>query len=217
MEVSSFKGDVMIKIKLELTVKKKLNIGMGAISPKIEADVQLLSIRDFNGEKTFLIPGSTIKGILRTSLIRIAWLLGHENISNSINPESITGNDIVVNLFGKPHSKLPSKIYVDGALIKTSTEKLTHVRIDDRTGTAEKEALFSVEYLPIGEKIVTSIIARNLNLQEARALLATILNLRYERIGKAGIVDVRIIEAEGLDEYLQDPVVDLIYNSLRGG
>lgn len=199
----------MIKLKLKLIVEKKLSIGSGGISPKFKADITLPSIEGIDGQERIYIPGSTIKGVLRTSLMRIAWLLGHEQPSGK--------GDIVTTLFGEPHSPLPSKVYVDSAFIKASTEVLPHVKINDKSGTAEERALFRIEYIPIGEEITTTLIARDLSVDEVKALLAAILNLRYERIGRAGVVNVRIVEAEGLDKFLADPVVNEIYGSLKGG
>jgi len=204
-----------IKIELELIAERKLNIGAGGVAPKIKADMPMMSIKAFNNEDYVFIPGSTIKGLLRTSLIRISSLLGYENITYTVNPEDKMGDDIVVRLFGKPNQNVQSKVSVESVMIKESTETLTHVRIDDKSRTAIEGGLFSIEYLPIGSIIRAVIEARELNIEEARALMAAILNLRYERIGKSGIVNVRIRDASGIESYLSDPIIKEIYESLR--
>jgi len=205
----------MIKIDLRLVTERKLNIGSGGIAPKIKAEVPIMSIRDFSGSDNILIPGSTIKGVLRTSLIKISSLLGYDYVTHTINPDDKIGDDIVTKLFGKPNDNVQSKISVGSVMVKARTETLTHVRISDDTRTAERGKLFSVEYLPIGYIIDLTIEARDLSIEEARALTAAIANLRYERIGRSGIVDVKIRDSYGFEKYLLDPVIKEIYNSLR--
>jgi CRISPR/Cas system CSM-associated protein Csm3 (group 7 of RAMP superfamily) len=205
----------MIKINLRLITERKLNIGSGGIAPKIKAEIPFMSIRDFNGSDNILIPGSTIKGVLRTSLIKISSLLGYDYVTHTINPEDKVSDDIVTKLFGKPNDNVQSKISVGSVMVKARTETLTHVRISDDTRTAESGSLFSVEYLPIGYIIDLTIEARDLSIEEARALMTAIANLRYERIGKSGIVDVKIKDSYGFEKYLPDPVIKEIYDSLR--
>lgn len=205
----------MIRIGLELITERKLNIGAGGIAPKIRADIPFTSIIDFNGSENIIIPGSTIKGVLRASLIKISNLLGYDHVTYTVNPDDEMDDDIVTRLFGKPNNKVQSKVSVSNAIVKVKTETLTHVKINDNTRTAERRGLFSVEYLPIGCIISLTIEARDLSVEEARALMAAIANLKYERIGKSGIVDVKIKDSYGFDKYLSDPIIKEIYDSLR--
>lgn len=205
-----------LKLYIELTVEeKKLNIGAGGLVSKVSADVPFLSFRLLNGEEKLLIPGSTLKGVLRTSLIRISGLLGYDNVTCTVNPECEAREDIVTKLFGRPGELLSSRIIVGNAVSERQTTVLTHVTINDETRTAEKGRIFTVEYLPPGSSLTFQIEAKNVNEEDVRALMAAVANLRFERIGKAGIVNVKIKSAEGLDEFLRDPVVREVYEALK--
>ncbi|MEM4425846.1 MAG: RAMP superfamily CRISPR-associated protein [Candidatus Nezhaarchaeales archaeon] len=203
-----------VTLKVRLRTRKKLNVGAGGISLNIKADIALPRIRSDEGELIF-IHGSTIKGVLRTSLIRIAHLLGYDKVCTTVNPSEMESQDIVAKLFGKPGDVVPSKVLVESILTKSSGEVLAHVKIDDRSLTAEEGGLFSREYIPIGEELCVSIKLREPTIEELRALMMALLNLRYERIGKAGVVDVEILEAYGIEGYLSDPIIRKIYDEMR--
>jgi len=169
------------RLELILVTEKKLNVGAGALSPKIKADVPLIHLP---GEKC-LIPGSTIKGILRTSLIRLLNTLG-EKTPPTVHPSSlIDSNDMVGMIFGRPGK--PGKIFVYGAILERDSCPITHVKIDDDTRTVAEGALYTVEYLPIGTEF-TCRIEGELTIDELEYLLLSILEARYERIGKSGLV-----------------------------
>jgi CRISPR/Cas system CSM-associated protein Csm3 (group 7 of RAMP superfamily) len=72
------KSRICLRFKLE----KKLNIGTGSVITKITADNPVFKIDD-----QIVTPASTIKGLLRTSLIKVSGLLGYNDITSSINPE----------------------------------------------------------------------------------------------------------------------------------
>lgn len=185
-----------LDIKIRLRTEKKLNVG-GAYTIKSRAEVPFQRI--LLGDKEYLyIPGSTLKGVLRTSLIKIAGTLGFKNVSWRVSPESLAEadpHDIVIRLFGRPHD-MKSKVFIDPIYLSSDTQTLTHVRIDDKFGVCEEGALYTVEYLPIGIEFETVVSGRGLDIEEARALFSAILEMRFERIGKAGIVDVKIIREE---------------------
>lgn len=204
----------VVSLKLKLRVRKKLNLGAGGIPLKVRADITLPRIRGDEGEQ-ILVPGSTIKGVLRTSLVRVAPLLGYSEVNTTVNPSEVVQQDIVTRLFGKPGDGVSSKVQVESLFARTDSEVLTHVKIDDKTLTAEEGGLFSREYIPIGGEICALVKVLEPSEEELRALMMALLNLRYERIGKASVVDVEILEAHGIEEYLSDPIIKRIYDEVR--
>jgi len=198
-----------ITLTLKLTLEKKTNIGAGGLALKVQSDIPFKNIR-INDKIVKIIPGSTIKGLLRTGLIRISNLLGYSDVTKSVNPSIVKyrGKDIVTKLFGRPHD-ISSKVIVEPAFIERKGFTLTHVRINDRIGTAEERGLFTREYMPIGEQVKVRIDGFGLDLEEARALLLSVVELNYEKIGKSGCVNVKIIkeESEFPPEFLGDPVI----------
>jgi len=204
-----------IDLKIRIKIEKKLNIG-SAYAIKTKADIPIQKI--LIGKKHYLyIPGTTLKGVLRTSLIKSANLLGYK-VNYHIDPnELISSDDIVTRLFGAPHDKY-SKVYVDPILIDNiETQVLTHISIDDKIGIVKEGSLFTVEYIPPGIEIETYIRGRKLSIEEARALFMSILELNYERIGKAGLINVRIIESDSNvpEEIIKDDIIKTIWEGIK--
>ena len=203
-----------ISLSLLFTTEKKVNISSGGLVLKTKSDVPFARVSVGNeGEKLF-IPASTIKGLLRTSLIRVSNLLGYSSgVVDSVNPESLRSSkdDIVTNIFGKPGVR--SKIKVSPAVLDNlDTYPLPHVKIDDKTRVTEEQGLFTVEYLPIGCNFKVKLVGNNLNVEEIRALMVAITEIKYERIGKAGIVNVKIVKNESNipKEVAEDSIVSLV-------
>ncbi len=200
-------------IKIRFTTIKKLNIGSAyAVKTRAEVPIQKITI---NEKQYAYIPASTIKGILRTSLMKVANLLGHK-AAFFVDPERLSAaDDIVVKLFGGPHNK-PSKVFVDPIKINTQTIVLKHTTINDKIRIVKEGALFSVEYIPFEVQFETFIHGRGLNLEEARALFIAILELNYERIGKCGLVNVKIVRSESKvqKELLEDEIIKNIWEGI---
>jgi len=74
-----------------------------------------------------------------------------------------------------------------------------------------------VEYIPPGIEIETYIRGRKLSIEEARALFMSILELNYERIGKAGLINVRIIESDSNvpEEIIKDDIIKTIWEGIK--
>lgn len=195
-------------ICLKFKIEKKLNVGAGSVISKITSDNPLLRIND-----KILIPGSTIKGILRTSLIRISSLLGH-NITPTVHPEKMNSKDIVTSLFGKPDSE--GKIFVRNVFLDSNTITLTHVKLNDKTNTCEEGKLFSTEYLPHNFEFEVLIELYDVSSEEFRSLMAAIAELNYERFGQAGIVSVRIDKSKSVvnPDLLRDEISKMVWEEL---
>ncbi|MEM3394075.1 MAG: hypothetical protein QXY79_03415, partial [Candidatus Methanomethylicia archaeon] len=114
-----------------------------------------------------------------------------------------------------PHNK-PSKVFVDPVIADVQTITLKHITIDDKIGVVKERALFSVEYIPLETRFETFIYGRGLTLEEVRALFTAILELNYERIGKCGLIDVKIIKSESKiqKELLEDEIIKNIWEGI---
>ncbi|MEM1950819.1 MAG: RAMP superfamily CRISPR-associated protein [Candidatus Nitrosocaldus sp.] len=171
---------------MKFVVKKKLHIGNN-IAIKTIADMQLSRVGD-----DVIIPASTIKGVLRTCMIRIAKLFGYDIKNSSIHPDYIREDDIVTSLLGKPHG-YRSKVIIYPVLLKNIQPLiLSHVTIDDKLGIAKKGELFKIEYIPTGTEFNVIIEGYNVTLDEARLLFLALIEINYERFGRGGMVEVFI-------------------------
>jgi len=203
-------------LRLKFKTIKKLNIG-GSYPVKSRADIPVLRTYK-NGKLLFYIPGSTIKGVLRTSLIRVAHLIGYRSVSPYVSPELLRESgleDIVVKIFGGPGDRY-SKIVVEPAYIDSDSQIITHISINEKLGVVEAGALYTIEYLPVGVEFSTNVHCYGFDVRMARALLVAISALRLMRIGRGGLVDVKIDLASSSipDEFKDDPVVRVVLEVL---
>jgi len=179
------------------------------------------------------IPSTSIKGVLRKTALQLSSLLQKANI--------ITNTDIINKVFGKEGEaytpltltdvipvkdvEVAKKAFNEGIhvlmdnVIGIPVVTIPHVRIDDKSLTAAKEALFFEERLAIGVQLYGEIqlydrlLKENEVVEAARILLLSLSDLRYRYIGRRTIVDVKII---GIlpSNLLEDEYVSFIYNSL---
>ena len=169
-------------------------------------------------DNNLIIPASTIKGVLRTCMIKISKLLGY-NVSPFVHPEKIT-DDIITCLMGKPDRI--GKIRVYNALLNSNTFTLSHVKIDDTKRIAEEGGLFSIEYISKDSIFNSKIEAYDINKDELRLLLAAITEMNNTRVGKGGLVWVRISNIKpDKDTILQlfnnDEIINILINeSFKG-
>lgn len=171
---------------------------LGGVSPTIMfSDISFHRTRDpLRGSYRPTIPGSSIKGVLRSSLIRVARALDLRVCSDW--PQSYDGCDSCY-LFGA--SGAGGTVYVSDFISEGRTLTLTHVSLDDNTGTARRAALYTAEHIQPGAIFRGKI---DYGGEEGRlpALLVAMAALRTDRIGRSGIVDLRISNVEELKRSL---------------
>ncbi|MEM0456815.1 MAG: RAMP superfamily CRISPR-associated protein [Nitrososphaerota archaeon] len=207
-----------IILSLDLTTKKKLLISSRSLELDPALDVPFVRLRYVKEAKPY-VPASTLKGVLRTALTRITDILGYDCLVKSVEPSRLaeTGpNDIVIRLFGRPHGP-KGKLRFTPVVLDEKVHRLTHVRIDDKTRTAEPGGLYTAEYIPIGYKFKAKVEAEELSLEEAEALFAAIAALPYERVGKAGLLDVKIDMVESMiprDLIERSPIIKEIVGAM---
>lgn len=206
-------GKYNIDLKLRFKVRKRLCVG-GSYAIRSRADIPLNTIV-VNGSRKIYIPGSTIKGILRTSFIKVSGLIGINVKSFRVNPEELLAiDDYTARLFGKPEGG-ESRILVEPAYLEYGeVETHTHIAIEDDTGVVREGALYTIEYIPVGSEFHSWVRGRGLELEDIRGLLTAILELRYCRIGRAGLIDVDIVRDESRmpEEALKDAIVSKLWS-----
>lgn len=121
---------------------------------------------------------------------------------------------------GKPHNNIYSKVRVSNGILSSDKDTnysfvLSHVSINDITGIAEDNALYEREYVFYMSKFKFELDASSLTLEEARLLFFGLLEMRYQRIGRNGLVDIKIKDAKIPDELKNDRVVAHILKGLR--
>jgi len=180
----------IVEFKVVLRADDLLSIGWGYPGPT-GTDTQLFRFKP-SVEAEPVIPGSTIKGSLRTAVIRVARILGL-NVCNEVDPELIKlycrPDDVLLKMFGKPGDSSPSRLIVEPFTVKGKaiTTVLKHVSIERDSLKARKGALYSSEYIVpctlFEGKMILDL--RGLDVDEASRMLELLLLalLELEDIG----------------------------------
>jgi CRISPR/Cas system CSM-associated protein Csm3 (group 7 of RAMP superfamily) len=157
--------------------------------------------------ETICIPGSSLKGALRSSASRIARAYGFDSCSE-VRPERMKPCD-VCKLFGGPGG-LPSLLV--GDLEPTGhlqTLIITRVKIDDKSLRAEEGGLYTQEHTFSaefrGRVIILSPEKRLLGL-----LLLAIAELRSGRIGRDTVLDLKLEGTESLQAEIEPRWIELL-------
>lgn len=144
-----------------------------------------------------ILPPSSLKGALRTAITK--YLPQGYTSCNEINPERIkiahkNGPCDVCRLFGYPDSleNCLTIVKVDGEEKKEKKKKfvLTRVSIDDSTQIAKEGSLFSQEEILPTE--FEFLVRFRCDEKLLKLLLYSFLALRYWRLGRNTMVDVKI-------------------------
>ncbi|MGQ9569607.1 MAG: RAMP superfamily CRISPR-associated protein [Thermodesulfovibrionales bacterium] len=127
---------------IRATIKFESDFHIGSGLGK-EGYIDSLFVKDSNGNP--VIPGQTLKGIIRDSCMRIANSFGIKCSNN----RKCTCH--ICEIFGKPSR--PGKYLFTPAYLKGGDEDKEYpvrkrTSIDKETGTAKEEALFSTEVAP---------------------------------------------------------------------
>jgi len=90
---------------------------------------------------------------------------------------------------------------------------ITRVSIDDKRLISVERKLFTYEVYPVNTVFNSSI---EILLDEEWAhilVLAALLNLKYERIGRGGLLDIEIVDTRNL---YRSPIIEKILNKWGG-
>lgn len=192
----------MIKFYVELKPLGLFLVG-GASPIYTHLDITVHRTRDpVKGTYRPTIPGSSVKGVLRSSLSRVAHAFGMKVCGDW--PQAYDNCDSCY-LFGAPGTG--GRVWVSDFTGEEGTVSLTHVSLDDNTGSAREGALFTSEYIKPGS-FFKGWIEYDGDVVRLRPLLVAMAALRTDRAGRRGLVDLRIANAgelkgilSGLGEY----------------
>jgi len=202
----------VIEFKVFLNSVTLLTVGGGV--PEVHgADVVFVKLSGENGAEPY-IPGSSVKGALRTSTTRIARHYGF-TACGEIEPSRIKrahsakGICDVCRLFGYPDQRggNSSPLFVsDFKLVVGSVkpELVTRVGLDRKRLIALEGALYTVEHLPPGTLFEGLIGLREEAVDLLPLLLLGMAELRMSAFGRRSLVDMKIEDAGLLNKYIQD-------------
>lgn len=178
----------MITIKVTLKNLSSLTVAGGSTISSIDIPLNPL-----------VLPPSSIKGAMRTAVshaINVLGLLDGEYTScGEIKPEKLKPCD-VCSLFGYPNSKDSGCFTIEVDRKEVKRAYITRVSIDDKTQTASEGSLFTQEVIPTNNEFSFTIYYR-CDLRLFKLLLYSILALRYWKLGRNSMIDVKV---ENTDE-----------------
>ena len=203
----------MISFKLRLRAVTLFTVG-GGVPDIMGADVALIKKARASGsefEYVYYIPGSTVKGVLRTVASRIAPAYGF-SACGEVRPERIESSHVggpcdVCKLFGRPGKdpSVASSLFVSDFDLINDVRPVTVVRValDDKTLTAMEGALYSVEHLPLGAEFEGELRLSEHSKHLLPLLLLAIAGLRTDRIGRGSTCDAKVVDDGALDAHVE--------------
>ncbi|RLE63540.1 MAG: hypothetical protein DRJ38_07325 [Thermoprotei archaeon] len=243
-------------MRVGVVVKTLCLTSWGTGRERFEADIVTSKIK----EDVPVIPSSSLKGVLRTSVIWAAKILKRHNLITSnpclgVKPDSRRspcGQCPICALFGYPGGPLPPlkvtpmflvnsendalKVFEKEDLLRGNytpkaenlIQEITFIKIDDKTGTVARGALFTAEVVPpevlfYGEILLKmGILKKRFREEELAEILRTffagLLYMRYADMGHRGAVKiVKVFARFSKDEKLiveRDPLISKLVKAL---
>jgi len=173
-------------IECKLVIDSHTTVGHSIVS--LNPSIKVSQYRIYWGDELkIMIPGSTIKGILRQISSRIAYMHNLKTCK-SIEPEEMVKikNCSICDMFGMPNK--PSKIIVSNAVCDSEIIPLiqTRIRINKSKGKTEEGALFTMERLPKGLEFEFKIYFKDLSEKQLELLVHALSEMRYHNFGASG-------------------------------
>jgi len=187
----------VIRFKLRLRAVTLLTVGWG-IPDVLGADVvhaRKLRVEGGKRAEVLYIPGSSVKGALRTAASRVAAAYGFTSCGQ-VKPELIAkahagGPCDVCRLFGYPGDdpSAASRVWVSdfNPVGEPRTVTVVRVGLDDRTLTAREGVLYSMEHLLPGSEFEGEVRVDDSARDLVPLLLLAIAELRTGRFGRRSI------------------------------
>jgi len=155
----------------------------------------------------FILPASSIKGTMRTAIhnaIEVLKLLPEDKYTScgEVEPEKIKPCD-VCNLFGYPNSKRSGCFTIEVDKTKENGRTyITRVSIDDKKQIVNEGSLFNQEVIPPSNEFSFSIYYR-CDMRLFKLLLYSLLALRYWRLGRNSMIDVKVNNVDEICKSVQ--------------
>ncbi len=159
-----------------------------------------------------VIPGSTIKGVLRTISSTLAPSFGLSSCC-TIKPEDMKDCDIC-EIFGRSGISLSAlRVTSFKPVNEPKTDYITRVKINEKTGKAEEKALYNVEIVPPCTEFKGVISIYEGGLSKPKESLLLVLNainmVRFNRLGRGdSIFDVRVENIDAVEGKLRELGLD---------
>lgn len=179
------------------------------------------------GEDEPYVPGSSLKGALRSAASRIATSYGFTSCGE-VRPEAIKeahrGSVCdVCSLFGTPESGSPSPLTVtDLSLVepaklmgRTQLVLVTRVGIEDESQRAAKGILYTSEHLIPGAEFEGRVTIYDAETRLLGLLLLSMAELRLGRFGRRSLMDLMISRTEPLEKALHETCWLNLINDLK--
>jgi len=204
---------MVICFKLRLRAVSLLTVGCG-MPDVMGADV--VHVRKLKVEEAgkrvevLYVPGSSVKGALRTAASRVAAAYGFTSCGE-VKPELIvkahtSGPCDVCKLFGYPGDEpsAASRVWVSdfNPIKELRTVIVARVALDNRTLTAAEGALYSMEHLLPGSEFEGEVRVYEDAKDLIPLLLLAIAELRTWRFGRGAVVDARVEDSGALDSFV---------------
>jgi CRISPR/Cas system CSM-associated protein Csm3 (group 7 of RAMP superfamily) len=204
----------VVRFKLRLRAVTLLTVGWG-IPDVLGADVvhaRKLRVEGGKRAEVLYIPGSSVKGALRTAASRVAEAYGFKSCGQ-VKPELIaeahaSGPCHVCRLFGYPgdNPSAASRVWVSefNPVGEPRTVTVVRVGLDDRTLRAREGVLYSMEHLLPGSEFEGEVRVDDSARDLIPLLLLAIAELRTGRFGRRSLVDARVEDGGALDGVVED-------------
>jgi CRISPR/Cas system CSM-associated protein Csm3 (group 7 of RAMP superfamily) len=190
-------------IEFDIFVKP---VTLGCVGSSVRA-VLGPDIEFYRRGDTICIPGSSLKGALRSSASRVARVYGFESC-DEVRPEHMKPCD-VCKLFGGPGG-LPSLLVGDLEPVEqTQRIIITRVKINDKSLRAEEGGLYTQEHVLFSE-FRGKVIILNPEKRLLGLLLLAIAELRLDRVGRNTVLDVRLERTESLQAEIEPRWMELL-------
>jgi len=175
----------------DIVAATPLHVGSGR--PEVRIGEAISVIRNVEGVP--YIPGSSMKGKVRTEAEKIARKLGHI-ICNPPNTKNMCGTlkreekdlCIACQIFGTAGDNISraSKVKFRDALPLSDVKEFeirAGIALDRETGSVYEKALYKIEAVPAGTKFNFEMVAENLTDEELSLLLAAIKSVQDTGLG----------------------------------
>ena len=233
---------MVIRFKLRLRAVSLLTVGWG-VPDVLGSDVVHARKRKLGGAKgraveVLYVPGSSVKGALRTAASRVALAYGFESC-NEVRPRLIAEAHSRPELIAEAHSGVPcnvcrlfgypgddplaaSRIWVSdfNPVGEPRTVIVARVSLDNRTLTAAEGTLYSMEHLLPGSEFEGEVRVDESARDLIPLLLLAIAELRTGSFGRRAVVDAKVEDGGALDGVVESrwhPLLNELRNWLWKG
>ena len=201
---------MVINFRLRLRAATLLTVGWG-VPDVMGADIAHSRKLRADGSSVYYIPGSSVKGSLRTAASRVAAAYGFSSCGE-VKPERIeeAHNGAVCDvcrLFGypsrDPSASSPLSISNFNPLSDLKSVIIARVTLDNKRLTAMEGALYSMEHMLPGAEFEGEVRVAETSRALLPLLLLAVAELRTGRLGRRSVCDAKLVDGGELDAHVE--------------